>query len=115
MTDGLETLLDRLPPEVMASFTPDQRAALWQASKPMSWRRHPINLRLSVPVPFAGLRYFITVVGGTERRSRDRVVRERLAFPLRTAGNLLFLLGIGAAFYVAAIASFFLFSTLIEF
>jgi len=113
-SDGaLEALLDRLPPEVVDTFTDGQRAALWQAVKPMSWRRHPINLRLSFPLP--GGRYFVTVVGGSEKRDRGRLKRERRMYPLRTAGNALFVLGIGGAFYLAAVLGLFVFSTLVEF
>lgn len=113
-TDGsLEMLLDRIPPDVAESFTEEQRAALYQAIKPASWRRHPVNIRLSFPI--LGERYFITVVSGYEKRSGERLSRERRMFPLRTIGNMLFLLGVGAAFYVAAAAGLVLFSNLIEF
>lgn len=113
-TEGaLEMLLDRVPAEVAESFTPPQRAALWNAVKPASWRRHPINIRLSFPV--LGNRYFITVVGGVEKRSAERRNRERRMFPLRSAGNILFLLGIGGAFYLAAVLGIVLFSNFVEF
>jgi len=115
MQTELESLLQSLPDEVMASFTPEQRAALWQAAKPMTWRRHPINLRLTAAIPVLNHRYFLTVVGGMEKRAPDRVHRERRMFPLRTAGNLLFLLGLGGAFYTAALFGIFMFSNLIEF
>jgi len=62
-----------------------------------------------------GGRYFLTVVGGRERRSADRRARERRMFPLRTAGNILFLLGLGGAFYLAAALGIVLLSNLIEF
>lgn len=110
---SLETLLDRVPPEIADSFTPEQRAALWNAAKPISWRRHPINIRLSFPM--AGGRYFITVVGGGEKRSEERRLRERCMFPLRTMGNILFLLGVGGGFTLAAVLGLVLFSNLIEF
>ncbi|MBR9973641.1 hypothetical protein [Magnetospirillum sulfuroxidans] len=110
---GLEMLLDRLPVEVVASFTPEQRAALWNAVKPTSWRRHPIHIRLSFP--FIGGNFFLTVVGGMEKRSGERRARERRMFPLRTMGNILFLLGLGGAFYAVAIIGIFVFSNLIEF
>lgn len=109
----LDMLLDRLPPHVVDSFNEEQRAALWSAAKPVSWRRHPINIRISFPF-FSG-RYFVTVVGGQEKRSGERVLRERHVFPLRTAGNILFLLGVGGAFYFAALMGLFVFSSLIEF
>ena len=110
---GLDSLMDRLPADVVASFTPAQRAALWTAVKPTSWRRHPINIRLSFPV--LSNRYFVTVVGGSEKRASERLHRERRMFPLRTAGNIFFLLGIGGAFYLTAVLGIVLFSTLIEF
>lgn len=110
---SLEMLLDRVPPDVAASFTEEQRAALYQAIKPASWRRHPVNIRLSFPI--LGERYFITVVSGYEKRSYERLARERRMFPLRTLGNVLFLLGVGAAFYMAAVTALVVFSNLIEF
>lgn len=114
-TEGgaLEMLLDRLPPDVVQSFTEDQRAALWTAVKPTTWRRHPVNIRLTIPL--MGDRFFVTVVGGYEKRSSERLARERRMFPMRTAGNILFLMGVGGAFYLAAIVGMMLFSSLIEF
>lgn len=113
-SDGaLEMLLDRIPPEVAETFTPAQRAALWSAVKPVSWRRHPVNIRLSFPI--IGGRFFVTVVGGPEKRAGERRSRERRMFPLRTMGNILFLLGVGGAFYLTAVLGLVLFSNLIEF
>ncbi len=96
----LGSLLERLPPEVLANLTEEERIALWQAANPSTWRRHPINIRLTIP----GLsgRYFLTVVGGVERRSSERIRRERKLHRLFTVGNLLFLLGVGGGFYAAA-------------
>lgn len=112
-SDSLEALLANLPEDVIASFTPDQRAALWNAAKPISWRKHPINIRITFP--FFGHRHFVTIVGGHERRSMDRIDRDRAMHPLRTAGNVLFMLGVGGAFYLAAVVGIFTFSNLIEF
>ncbi len=109
----LDELLANIPEAVIESFTPDQRAALWNAAKPVSWRKHPINIRITFP--FVGGRYFVTIVGGFERRALDRIVRDRKMHPLRTAGNVLFMLGVGGAFYLAAVIGMFVFSNLIEF
>ncbi|CAA7614046.1 conserved hypothetical protein [Candidatus Terasakiella magnetica] len=109
----LDTLLSNLPEDVIESFTPEQRAALWNAAKPVSWRKHPINIRITFP--FVGGRYFVTIVGGFERRALDRIDRDRRMHPLRTAGNVLFMLGVGGAFYMAAVVGMFVFSNLIEF
>lgn len=112
-SDSLEALLANLPDGVIESFTAEQRAALWNAAKPISWRKHPINIRITFP--FFGGRYFVTIVGGFERRSVDRIDRDRHMHPLRTAGNVLFMLGVGGAFYLAAVIGIFVFSNLIEF
>ena len=111
--NALETLLERLPPEVMESLSDAERQALWQAANPITWRRHPINIRMTIP----GLtrRYFVTVVGGVEQRSPERVRRERRVHPLRTAGNILFLFGLGGSFYLLAVVGLFLFSRLVAF
>jgi hypothetical protein len=109
-----DTVLDRLPTEVFESLTAEQRAALWQAAKPMTWRRHPVNLRLTIPVPFSHQRYFVTVVGGMDKRGKDRLSRERRMFPLRTVGNMLFLLGLGGAFYIAAAIGLLLLSQVVS-
>lgn len=110
----LDALLANLPDAVIESFTAEQRAALWNAAKPVSWRKHPINIRITFPF-FGGNRHFVTIVGGFERRAMDRIDRDRAMHPLRTAGNILFMLGVGGAFYLAAVVGIFVFSNLIEF
>lgn len=113
-SDGsFEMLFDRIPVDVAGTFTEAQRAALYSAVKPASWKRHPINIRLSFP--FVGGRYFITVVGGAEKRGTDRLAREHRMFPFRTVGNVMFLLGIGGSFTVAAMALMVVVSGLVEF
>ncbi|RAU23725.1 hypothetical protein CU669_01065 [Paramagnetospirillum kuznetsovii] len=109
----LDELLANIPEAVVQTFSPEQRAALWNAAKPVSWRKHPINIRITFP--FVGNRYFVTVVGGQERRDIGRIHRDRHMHPLRTAGNILFMLGLGGAFYLAAVIGMFTFSNLIEF
>lgn len=105
---ALETLLSRVPPEVMDSLSEEERIALWQAVNPVTWRKHPINIRITVP----GLanNYFLTVVGGVEKRGHERIRRERRVHPLRTAGNILFLLGLGGSFYLVAVMALVAFS-----
>lgn len=110
---AFDMLFDRIPVEVQGTFTEQQRAALYSAVKPTTWKRHPINIRISFP--FGGSSYFITVVGGSEKRSRERLHREYKMFPFRTVGNIMFLMGVGGAFYLAALTAMVIFSGLIEF
>jgi len=51
---------------------------------------HPVNLRLSLPLPFG--RYYVTLVAGKERRCAERRAEERRKHPLLTPGNVIFLL-----------------------
>ncbi|HLN23806.1 MAG TPA: hypothetical protein VK558_07455 [Patescibacteria group bacterium] len=106
-------LLARLPPEVLDSLTADQRAALWQASKSGTWKRHAINIRLSLPL--FGRRMFLTIVGGSDRRAPDRVRRESRFHPFRTTGNALFLIAVAVAFYLVAVLGIFALHSVIGF
>jgi len=108
----LTTILANLPEEVVASFTPEQRAALWQASKPISWQRPPVDIRLSIPLP--GRRCFVTLVAGRERRNPARRQRESRLHPLRTFDNVLFLLGTGGSLVLVTVIILLL-SNLIDF
>lgn len=88
-TDVSNEFLERLPPEILETFTPEQRAALWGAAKPSSWRYHPIDIRISLPLP--GSRLFLAIVSGIERRSGSRRRRDLRVRPLFTAANIIFL------------------------
>ena len=95
--DVRNDLLDRLSPELLETFTPEQRAALWGAAKPSTWRSHPIDIRISLPLGFGHL--FFAVVSGIERRSRSRVKRDSRSHPLMTMPNFIFL----AALFIVAV------------
>jgi len=88
--DASSELLDSLPPEILETLTPEQRSALWGIAKPTSWRRHPIDIRISIPL--LGGRLFMTVVSGLEHRGRGRRFRDSRMHPLFTFSNFLFLL-----------------------
>ncbi len=69
-----------------------------------SWGRHPVNLRLSIPLPFG--RYYVTLVAGKERRSADRLVSERRKHALLTLGNVAVFFGLGCVCGLALLALF---------
>ncbi|MCC7167165.1 MAG: hypothetical protein IT565_06310 [Rhodospirillales bacterium] len=96
------------PPDGRASVPSDPSAP----SESRPWRGHRINLRLSVPLP--GRRMYVAVVGGFERRDTDRRRKDRSENPMLTLGNFLFILGVGAVFYMAAIFAIFLYSAFLE-
>lgn len=108
----VNTLFERLPPWVVDSFSTEQREAIHKALVEPTWKLHPINIRLSLP--FLNRRYYVTVVGGEEKRSLERRRHDRHKYPLRTVANVFFVLGIGTVFYAAAILALALFSAVIE-
>jgi len=106
-------LFARLPDWVIDTLSSEQKEAIHQAAVDPTWKHPPINIRLSVP--FFGRRYFVTVVGGEGKRSAERRARERHNYPLRTAANVFFFLGLATVFYVAALIAVALYSAIFEF
>lgn len=75
-------------PEAMAPVP--NRQDLGQDLDNATWAGdHPVNIRLSIPLPFR--RFYITVVAGPERRGRERLEAERDRHPLCKLGNIVFL------------------------
>ena len=98
-----DSLFARLPAWVMDTLTAEQRDAIHQAVCDPSLRHPPINIRFSLPA--FGRRYFLTIIGGAERRGARRRAQERTKFPLPTVTNLLFFIFLGALIYAISIAS----------
>ena len=72
------------------------------ASQPR-WGSHPVNIRFTIPLLFRS--YYITIVVGPERRSKERRAIERQKHPLFTLGNgIVYLLsGVGWVVFLATI------------
>ncbi len=98
-----DSLFARLPAWVMDTLTAEQRDAIQQAVCDPSLRHPPINIRFALPA--FGRRYFLTVIGGVERRGTRRRAQERTKFPLRTVANILFFIFLGVLIYALSIAS----------
>lgn len=114
MTSEPPEELSRLPADLVDSLTDDQRSALAKALRTSNWTRHPVNVRLSLPV-FGRRGIFLTFVGGAERRSPERLQRERRIHRLGTVGNILFVVAVGLIFYLLAVISLLLLHRVIEF
>ena len=72
----------------------DARPAAKPTTQGREWaKQHPINLRVTLPLPFK--RWYVTLVAGPERRSDERLQQEREQHPLDTLPNLMLLLSIG--------------------
>ncbi len=80
-----QRLFDGLPAEVRTSFTDRQRDALVASAERCGWTRHPADLRLSIP--FLHKRFYMVLLAGEERRSKERLAIERKRYPIATIAN----------------------------
>jgi hypothetical protein len=110
---NIDELLSRLPAEVANSFTPEQRAALRAVGQPITWKRHPVDIRLTLPP--LGRRRFLRIVGGWEKRCAARLYRDGRVHPLHTLGNILFLLGIVTVFLLLAALAMAVIQSVVQF
>ena len=73
------------------------------AAQPRWGSDHPVNIRLTIPLLFRS--YYIAIVAGSERRSRERRIEERKKHPLFVLGNIVFLFVVGSIIGIAALAA----------
>lgn len=96
-----EAFLRKLPQDVRDSLTPAQSEAISRVAQGTLHRRHPIDLRLSVPLLF-GERAYAVLLFGKEKRSAARRTLDRELRPAdRLSQIVVFGLGL-AAFTLAA-------------
>lgn len=107
------TLLDRLPPNILGGLNVEQRAAIAAASGDWKAGAHRVNLRLSLPL--LPKRWYFTVLGGPERRTSARRKAERARNPVRTAGNMAFIVVTAMMFYGVAAAALLFSSSVLEY
>ena len=89
-------LFKRLPPWVIDTLTNEQKEAIHAVITDPAWQRHVVNIRVSLP--FFKQRFYITVVGGEEKRDAERRAKERHQYPLRTLANAFFIIGAATVF-----------------
>lgn len=64
--------------------------------------QHPIDIRLTLPLGFG--RYYFVVLAGKERRSKERLARERAQHPLLKFGNVVLICAVAGVSAVALFA-----------
>lgn len=106
-------LFERLPAWVVDTLTAEQKEAIHKVIADPSWKRPPVNIRFTLPIIHK--QFYITVVSGEEKRSSERRRRDRHHYPLRTAANVFFFVGIATVFYMAAVMMLAVQSAIIEF
>ena len=94
-------LFERLPEWVMDTLSNEQKEAIHEAVENPSWKRPPVNIRFTVP--FFTSKFYVTVVGGEEKRNVERRAQEHHKYPLRTVANVFFFIGLGTLFYMLAV------------
>jgi hypothetical protein len=62
-----------------ATFTPEQVDALQAASTQLTWKRHAVDIRISIPVP-AHSGIYLVILAGSEQRSTHRIRAQRRFF-----------------------------------
>lgn len=87
-----ERLFAEISPEVTNTFTVEQLEAIKRGFASCAWRRHSLDIRVSVPIP--GLRFYLVLLAGSERRSKVRLHSEKGLYPFWTPVNILFVIGL---------------------
>lgn len=105
-------VLGRLPAQVTETLTAEQKEAIRRAVA-APWVKHDVNIRVSMP--WFGRRFYLTVVGGEERRPLDRLAEERKDHPLSTMANSLFLAAVAFSFYAVVLVGLLVKAAVIEF
>jgi hypothetical protein len=90
----LDHYFRRLDPEVAASFSAEQRAAIATMFGARGIARHAVEVRRSVPFP-GGRRLYLVFLLGRERRAISRLYSQGM---VSGRFNVVFYLGLGALF-----------------
>ncbi|MDF5733574.1 MAG: hypothetical protein PUP92_37760 [Rhizonema sp. PD38] len=88
---AFEQLFAKLPPKIAKTFTFEQLEAIKKAYDFNNWNRHPVNIRVSIPI--LGMRFYLILSAGKERRSNQRLQVSKSTFPLWTPVNTLLITG----------------------
>ncbi len=112
-TAAANWLVERIPPRVVDTMTPAQIEAIADAAGHAPWNDHAVNIRLTLPLILRG--FYLTVVGGNEKRSGSRRGIDRHKYPLRTVANGFFFVGMATLFYTALLIVMAVYSVIIEF
>jgi hypothetical protein len=94
-----EQITARMSPEAVAKFTPSQLEDLKQACRQLSWKKHAVDVRVSIPLPGRG--FYFVFLAGPERRSLQRLRAENPFYPYGVIAGCLGLLaaaGVGVNF-----------------
>lgn len=102
---AFEQVFNQINPEIKKTFDKEQIKAIKRTFDSQDWSNHSLDLRISFPI--SKLKFYLVLLGGTERRSKQRLQYERSLHPLWTPINSIFLL---VALIILSASSFAIFS-----
>ncbi|MEH2438354.1 MAG: hypothetical protein V7K25_29845 [Nostoc sp.] len=105
----IKQLFAEIDPEIANTFTVEQLEAIKKGLASRAKTHHSLDIRVSVPIP--GLRFYLVLLAGSERRSKVRLRSERGLYPFWTPANILFLLGF---LIILSICSYTIFSSVLS-
>lgn len=80
-----EVLMRTIDPAIRDTLTAEQEVAIRAAAQQNSWGRHPVDIRLSLPLLVD--RLYLALVAGRERRHPARLDIDRIEHPLGGPAN----------------------------
>ncbi len=101
---ALERFMQTAPADVVNTFSEEQLEAIQHFLNSQYWKRHPVDIRLSIPFVFT--RLYLVFIAGADQRSSSRLKEERRQTPLWTATNILvslFIVSVGWAIFFAGV------------
>ncbi|MEA5553607.1 hypothetical protein VB713_21960 [Anabaena cylindrica UHCC 0172] len=111
ISSDFEECFSQISPEIAVTFTKEQIEAIQKGFSHREWKQHSLDLRISVPIPL--IRFYLVLLAGEERRSKQRWQYEKQLYPFWTFGNILFLMALSFIFIVGSISTLFLMKSLI--
>jgi len=96
-----EAFLRKLPQDIRDTLSPAQTEAISRVAQGAIQRRHPVDFRASVPLPFGEQAYLVLLLGKEKRSGARRQLDRQLRPTDRLSRIVVFSLGL-AAFTLAA-------------
>ncbi|MGM3305106.1 hypothetical protein ACSQ6I_03825 [Anabaena sp. WFMT] len=111
VSSDFDKSFSQISPEIAATFTKEQIEAIRKGFSHNEWQQHSLDLRISVPIPL--IRFYLVLLAGEERRSKQRWQYEKQLYPLWTFGNIFFLILLSFIIISGSISALFLIKSLL--
>lgn len=99
-----EQIYGEISPEIAKTLTVEQTEAINNFYNNHEWQDHPVDVRVSVSIPF--MPFYLVLLAGEEKRSKQRRQYEKSLYPFLTTGNIFLLLFFAFIIISGTISSF---------